>query len=172
MTGRVIVSGRIVASALCAVLILSSLGCGGEKAPPLFPVSGKVMYQGKPVAGAKVAFVAANEDPKKPSAAGRAGAETDADGAYELSWGKDQLAGCPAGNFKVIIFAFQDLGDQADDEVKPPSLIPEMYNNPVTSGLKATVKEEDNEINFNLEGSLAASAGPSGRQRMGPGREE
>ncbi len=122
-------------------------------------MTGKVTYQGKAVPGAKVSFIPANEDPKKPSPAGRAGGETDADGAYELAWGKDQLAGCPAGNFKVIIFAYQDLGDKADDEVKPPSLIPEKYNNPMTSGLKATVKEDDNEINFNLDDAQAGSAG-------------
>ena len=156
MTGRVIELGRAIACGLVAVLILSSLGCGGgEKPPPLFTVTGKVTYQGKGVPGAKIAFIPANEDPKKPAAAGRAGGETDDDGVYELTWGKDQVAGCPAGNFKVIIFAFQDMGDKADDEVKPPSLIPEKYNNPMTSGLTKTVKEDDNEIDFNLDEGVA-----------------
>lgn len=153
MTGRVVVLARTVVCGLLTVLILSSLGCGGgEKPPPLFPVSGKVTYQGKPVPGAKLAFIPANEDPKRPSAAGRASGETDADGEYELAWGVDQIAGSPAGKFKVIIFAFQAVDDQHDSETKPPSLIPEKYDSPITSGLTATVNEDDdNVVNFNLE---------------------
>ncbi|HEY2251236.1 MAG TPA: hypothetical protein VGH74_09255 [Planctomycetaceae bacterium] len=168
MAGRVVVLARTVLCGLAAVLILSSLGCGGaEKPPPLFPVSGKVTYQGKAVPGAKLMFIPADEDPKNPSLGRRASGETDADGAYELWWGKDQVAGCPAGQFKVVIFAYQDLGDKADDEVKPPSLIPEIYNSPATSGLLKTVNEDENEIDFNLEGQVGA-AGQAQPQKLGP----
>lgn len=151
MRGRVFGFARTLACGLCAVVIVSSLGCGsGVKPPELFPVSGKVTYQGRPVPGAKLVFIPAKEDPKKPPTL-RANGETDADGVYELTWGQEQIAGSPAGSFKVFIIAYQAVDATHDSETAPPSLIPEKYNSPVTSGLTAIVKEDgENVANFDL----------------------
>jgi hypothetical protein len=151
MTGRFNILARTVAVSLGTVVIMSSLGCGSSiKAPDLHPVSGTVTFQGIPVPGAKLVFIPANENPAKPSIERSAG-ETDAEGSYELTWGVDEAAGSPAGKFKVIIFAFQDVDSSYDSETKPPSLIPEKYNSPVLSGLTADIKEDaDNVINFEL----------------------
>ena len=143
------VQSRVMAVGLCASIWLSSLGCsGGTKGPDLYPVSGKVTFQGKPLAGAKLMFISAAEDPKKPPAE-RPAAETDAEGSYELTWGDE--AGAPAGKYKVMIFAFKEVDDTHDSESKPPSLIPEKYNSPAGSALTAVVKEDgENVANFDL----------------------
>ena len=151
MSGCFINFARTIAASLCAIVIMSSLGCGsGIKAPRLHPVSGKVTFQGKPVPGATLVFIPANEDPNKPSIERSAG-KTDEQGSYELTWGIDEAIGSPAGKYKVFITAFQEVDDSFDSEAKPPSLIPEKYNSPVSSGLTADVKEnDDNVINFEL----------------------
>ena len=142
---------RTVAIGLLTGVLISSLGCGSSTTvPDLYPASGKVTFEGKPVPGAKLVFIPANEDPKKPSVERSAG-ETDEEGNYELAWGDDQAAGSPAGKYKVIIFAFQKVDSNFDSEDKPASLIPEKYNSPVSSGLTADVKEDsENVINFEL----------------------
>jgi hypothetical protein len=151
MTGRFLVLVRGAAVNLITVVIMSSLGCGsGSKAPELHAVSGTVTYQGKPVPGAKLVFIPANENPAKPSIERSVG-ETDAEGTYELTWGIDEAAGSPAGRYKVIVFAFQEVDSSFDSESKPPSLIPEKYNIPDSSGLTADVKKDaENVINFEL----------------------
>jgi hypothetical protein len=142
---------RAAAGCLGTIVVMSSLGCGsGVKPPALHPVSGKVTFDGKPVPGAMLVFIPANEDPQKPSNERSAG-KTDDEGTYELTWGIDEVAGSPAGKFKVFITAFKAVDENFDNEEKPPSLIPEKYNSPVSSGLTAEVKEGDeNVINFEL----------------------
>jgi hypothetical protein len=138
----------VVACGLVVVACLSSSGCGAKRppVPELSPVSGKITFEGKPVPGAKIVFIPANEDPKKPPET-RPAAESDDAGNYSLMW--DENEGAPPGNYKVIIMAFKQV-DEEDDEVKPPSLIPERYSSPKLSGLKAVVKEDDNVIDFPL----------------------
>jgi len=136
--------------AFAALWALSSFGCGGVKPPDLYAVSGKVTYQGQPVPGAKLVFIPEKEDLKSQPLT-RAGGETDEQGNFEMTWGDDQLVGSPAGSFKVAVYAYEEVGEDHDDEIKPASLIPERYNSPATSGLTATVKQNgENVINFDL----------------------
>ncbi len=77
----------------------------------------------------------------------RPAGKTDADGAYELAWG--EITGAPPGKYNVMITAFKPTDD---DEVKPESLIPEIYGSPKTSGVARVVKEDgDNVINIDLQ---------------------
>jgi hypothetical protein len=112
-------------------------------------VSGKVTIAGKPVPGARVVFVpTTKDDPKKPPSTCPAG-EADAEGNYTLMWGDNE--GAQAGNYKVIIMAFQKHGPGDDTDARPPSLIPDRYTTPASSGLEAVVKEEDENVaNFDL----------------------
>jgi hypothetical protein len=151
MPSRISKSACKVRHGLIGIVILSSVGCGaGTKPPDLYAVSGKVTFQGKPLPGAKLVFIPEKQDAKAPPG-GVPGGETDDDGNFEMTWGTDQIAGAPAGKYKVIVFAYKDLGEAHDDEVKPPSLIPERYNSPTTSGLTATVTDDDdNVVNLDL----------------------
>ena len=147
---RFLVPVRLKAWAVCGALLVAISGCGksGPEIPELFTVSGKVTFEGKPVPGAKVVFIAAKEDPKKPPQL-RPSAEADDEGNYTLMWGDNE--GAPEGSYKVIIMAFKEHGPDDDTETRPPSLIPDRYNSPGSSGLTAVVKEDDeNVVNFDL----------------------
>jgi hypothetical protein len=139
---------RVWGLGVCALICALCQSCGGEAPPELFPVSGRVTYQGKPVPGAKVMFfLDAKENLKQPSPE-RPYGEADDDGNYELAWGEGE--GAPEGKYKVSIMALKPYGPEDDTELKPPSLIPEKYQSPASSGLTAVVKDGDNVVNFEL----------------------
>ena len=159
---------------LVALICGLSLGCGGgEKVPPLFSVTGKVTFQGKPVAGATVIFVPevppatakSKKDADQPVVKQAAG-EADDDGNFELLYGEKHV-GAPAGKYKVAITAVEPLGEGDDSEDRRPSRIPEKFGNPMTSGLTAVVKDEDNVVNFNLvdDGTSGAVSAPNSGAR-------
>jgi hypothetical protein len=132
-------------------------GCGQdgvEGRPKLYPASGVVTYQGKPVAGATVTFFPENQ--QLPSAS----AKTNANGKYVLqTFEADD--GVVAGPHKVSIMkweieAFQVNEDEGDANFKPApppkALVPANYANPGTSKLQATVEESrSNTFDFDLK---------------------
>jgi len=143
---------RAMAWSLCVAAWLSISGCGGEPketVPDLVPVTGKVTYQGKPLADAHVSFIPA-EEKEEATEQGRIlrpSGKTDAAGGYELSWGEH--VGAPPGKYNVVVTALGPLPE--DPEERAPSLIPEAYGNPKTSGLKGVVKDEETVINLDLQ---------------------
>ena len=94
---RVAVLVMLVSAAMLA-------SCGRSDGPPLYPVSGKVMYKGEPAAGAYVVLV--RDAPAVPGAP--AGAEeppsatVEEDGRFTVSSG-ERGEGAPAGKYKVMI---------------------------------------------------------------------
>jgi len=159
--------------ALVVIGVVFSLGCPqqGADRPKTFPVSGTVTLNGQPVEGAIVTFV--------PTAGGKgATGRTDASGKYTLTTFASGDGAVP-GQYNVKIVKFETTGTEAaagpggaemDEEAytaaqdaaqeggeeeaagAPKNLLPEKYADPATSGLKATVKEGDNTIDFALEG--------------------
>lgn len=112
-------------------------------------VSGQVLYNGQPLAGATITFFPLDEKLTR----ARPLAETDSQGNFELSTylAKD---GAPAGDYRVGVMLTEmtspDPGENRDN-FKP--LIPVKYQKPETSGLTATVAEGTNQIQpFRLEG--------------------
>jgi hypothetical protein len=171
MRDRVKIQGRWMCWGMCAILSALSLGCGGgEKIPDLYPVSGKVTYNGKPVPGAIVAFFPdvkvdpKKADPKKPTPKPST-ATADDDGNYVLYWNGGDNEGAPEGKYKVSIVCLKPYGPGDDTEEKAPSLIPERYGNPNTSGLNKIVKDDDNTFNFDLDDSGAGGAAPQAGSR-------
>jgi hypothetical protein len=152
----VAVRKRVLGWGLCALLCASGLGCGGEKIPPLFSVTGKITYNGKPVPGATIMFF----PEAKPASKAKKGEDnqpmprrlkgsTDDDGNYELAFGEDHV-GAPAGKYKVGISAIEFEPGDDEDEARP-NKVPNNYGNPETSGFTAVVKEDgDNVFNFTL----------------------
>ena len=139
---------------LCALICAGGSGCGsGIEVPPLFSVTGKVTYQGKPVPGATIIF-----SPEAPSKTGKGkdpliekiAGETDDDGNYVLVWG-EKNDGAPPGKYKVSIAAVEPFGPDDDSEAPRKNLLPDVYASPQTSGLTWVVKEEDNVANFDLK---------------------
>jgi len=137
-------------------------GCGGgdkwvEGRPPVYPVSGQVMYQGKPLEGASVTFSPVEGEGSEFGASG----QTNAEGRYSLTT-FTQDDGAPAGRYHVTVtkatpIVYPDPRDPSTVNLPPlkveqKHLIPEKYSSPKTTDLEAEVSDSDeNEFNFELE---------------------
>jgi len=131
---------------LAIVASLAAPGCG-RSGPELAPVSGKVTYNGKPVPRGTITF--STDDPKGRNATGVIGPN----GTYILQT-EEPGDGAQLGEYRVSIAAHEDdvvLDYVPAKPVLPKRLIPEKYENPDTSDLKATVKSGSNDIPFDLK---------------------
>lgn len=114
-----------------AVLLLAG-GCS-PAGPVFLPVTGRVLYDGKPLTTGRVIF--------RPDAgrgngwSGEANGELNDQGSYTLKSG--DRVGVPAGWYTVVVFSMKDPNTQ-----KPPEwLIPTRYTDPTRSGLWVEVKD-------------------------------
>ena len=125
---------------VCCALAFSAaaLGCG-KKGPKLYPVKGQVFFMDQPAAGAQVVFQptgGANAE------AGIASGTVGPDGSFALST-YPHGDGAVAGEYNVVVTWMPENARELDN---PKNKLPAKYadsNNPV---LKATVKEEANEV--------------------------
>jgi len=132
-------SGRLL-GLRCALLLLAVAGCG--KPSRSVPAGGRVMLDGKPMAGAAVLF--------SPVAGGVPGrATTAADGSFTLSTfdvGDGAVVGLHrVGVSKMDVTGFVATADGLSGkldgrQIKMQSFVPERYMNPATSGFEATVE--------------------------------
>jgi hypothetical protein len=134
---------------LCCLLCLASLttGCGSER-KPVFPVRGKLTYRGQPMARAQVTYVLLKDGGLSRSASY---ATADANGEYRMSTYL-QYDGVPPGDYVVTIRwpGARRGGNGDDDEKVGPDQLRDAYGYAATSKLRATVHEQDNEIDFRL----------------------
>lgn len=135
----------LVAAVALAALPMAS-GCG-RSGPEMGQVSGKVTYNGQPVPKGTVAFQSLS--PEGRNATGTIGP----DGTYTLQT-EEPGDGALLGDYLVTVTAFEDeqvLDYIPKKPVTPKRLVPEKYENPQTSNLKATVQSGSNDIPLNLE---------------------
>jgi hypothetical protein len=143
------------------LVLLVVAGCGGSSGPELYPATGVVTYQSKPVAGATVTFIPEGK-------ATFASAITDTDGKFDLRTGADR--GVVAGKAAVTVTWFASSGSGPATSMTPEqmqqmqmsgqlteqlekqnqSLIPERYGQAATSGLSFEVTTGKNEFNIAL----------------------
>jgi hypothetical protein len=117
---------------LAGVFLLPT-SCSGRK--PVYPVSGKVLFQGRPAKGAMVKFHP--QDGSDTALVPRG--EVDADGTFRLTT-YQQHDGAPAGRYAVTIFwGVPSKGGDEFDRL----LVPSRYLNPATSGLTAEVPNRE-----------------------------
>ena len=150
---------RQAARVVAAIGLAMTIGCAADRrdVEPTYPVSGTVTFDGEPVEGAQVVFVAVGEG------LGAVGT-TDSSGRYSLTTFQAGDGALP-GEYQVRITQFagavaenpgsdsdEDYVDPGrDDAWVPENLLPAHYADPGTSGLTATVTEGDNSrINFVL----------------------
>ncbi|WP_165226044.1 DUF4198 domain-containing protein [Aquisphaera insulae] len=154
---------RAIVRGIAVSLLAAAVGCSpGTPAGqvPVHPARGQVLYKGKPVANLQVTF--------RPAAAATAGAgassrtadvptptgRTDADGKFQLHTylGSD---GAPAGSYLVGIAPASSPTETRNvmQKVQPDptsraamDAIRGHYSDPDRSGLRAEIKEGDNEI--------------------------
>ena len=126
---------RLVAAVAFSALVV---GCG-SKGPVLYPVSGKVLVNGKAPEHATVVFHpagASGPDAVRPR--GKVGA----DGSFTLT-SYETGDGAPAGEYRVTVELWLSSG-KADEG--PSSRLPARFAKPETSGLTATVAAGPTEL--------------------------
>jgi hypothetical protein len=143
---------------VCAVILVTGLlGCGGGGQDKVYPVTGKITYKGEPMkGGGSIAFIPI-EDRKGKSPGGVVNPDgTFAMGTYTLS------DGSMPGTWRVVINQEtvaepQSVADGSGKKnpksvqlVEPAFKIPYKYSDMMNTPLTATVKEENNVINFDL----------------------
>lgn len=126
---------RSVGCALAGSLALLAASCG-DGGPKLYPVSGKVLYNGQPAEGATVVLHPA--DPKAPKPSATAGA----DGSFTLQT-HPHGEGAPAGDYAVVITWYPPNSRGVEN---PNNKLPDRYADATRSGLKATVKAGPTEL--------------------------
>lgn len=141
MTHRILSARKLATLVLAAASGLLT-GCGSKAASPipLSEVKGVVSYQGQPLANGTIAFMPVN---------GTNTATGDiVNGQYSLST-FTKADGAPQGDFRVAVTAWDKQPGMGVEGV--PS-IPRKYLDPKTSGLTATVSQENSQtIDFPLQ---------------------
>ena len=184
---------RGVFAVLTASVILVITSCGGtdDGLGRRFPVSGKVTYNGKPLAKGSISFV-----PDDPKGVGASGAIEN--GSYAMSTGGNS-DGARSGKYKVTITAKEDSSAKAKAdfekaraalpkgsgtenlgfvprqfvtkaEAEAKSLIPAGYGDVRTTTLTAEVKEQSNTIDFKLSDAERAPRAKGAGERPRPQR--
>jgi hypothetical protein len=129
---------RIVVG-LTAALALASASCSNNN---IYPVSGKVIYQGAPAAGATVFFYRQGADPMNEH---MIMAIVQEDGSFELvcgSLGK----GAPPGQYDVVIEWKQGSGQSKGRPQHGPDKLKGRYADPKHPILHATVEAKSNQL--------------------------
>jgi hypothetical protein len=134
---------RALALALLAVAAIP-LGCG-KSGPEMARVSGKVTYKGQPVPKGTITFV--SSDPGRRNATGVLAP----DGTYRLQT-EEPGDGAMLGDYKVTVSAHDEpvLDYIPAKPVPKKLLVPETYESPQASTLKATVVRGSNTCDFDL----------------------
>jgi len=134
--GRSLLRGLAVTT-----LVLSAGACSSNSERPLYPVRGKVLYQGKPAHRATVWF---HPEAKSESKSARPHAVVEQDGSFKVST-YNTHDGAPAGRYRVIVIWTAPGKFSSDDAGK--SLLPARYSDPQRSGLPVVeIKEGPNEL--------------------------
>jgi len=152
--------------AVFLVGIVSVIGCGKARLPGLTKCEGTVIWNGKPVEGAFVAF-----SPRNNSDGRSAGGATDANGKFKATT-LDDNDGIMPGEYVVTITKMAEtreggpeVGDPTDsrtnrgrhvpETITQTHLIPQVYANRETSGLSATISSKGSkDLLFELVGEI------------------
>lgn len=120
------------------LLATAGAGCGSSDGRvETYPVKGQVLMKGRPVTNGSVVFT--SSDPTATGAVGR----LDQEGRFSLmTYQPDD--GAPAGEYKVVVRAFEDLGPTDDTSTaQPRSLVPRQYTSLDTTPLRKTVNAQE-----------------------------
>jgi hypothetical protein len=150
---------------LALVLAVFAEGCGGSSTPanrdPVYPVSGTIIYKGKPVPGADVTFICQEKDR---AAFGR----TDSNGEFQLTTFSSN-DGAVAGKHTVVVTLIENVAPAKPEAPldspnyapptmadslrapKPKSGLPAKYSDVKTSDLVAVVNADGNNPPVKLE---------------------
>jgi hypothetical protein len=130
--------GRLCASIAGVVCFLLLPGCGSGSGD-LVRVSGTVSYQGSPLEHGSLRFFGPDSRP--------IGCVIRQDGSYEIN--------LPPGDFQVSVSSppRRPASDPTDDTPPPPdpNALPEIFSQPVTSGLTFSVGPQAEPLTYNID---------------------
>lgn len=137
------VPGKMLQLVLLGVLLVP-MGC--QQTETIVPVSGQILVDGQPAAGALVVFHA--EDDKQKA---RPSGHTDDQGRFQLTT-RNRGDGAPPGDYRVtVLWYLVPLTDGSVDETVAQNQLPASYASPQNSGLKVTIRPGSNQLEaFNL----------------------
>ncbi len=123
------------------LLAVACVGCGGDDIE-IASVEGTVTMDGQPLANASVVFV--------PESGRPAGASTDENGKYVLSFGGERQ-GAMLGKNRVRISTLADPSEDDDGNIIPgaPETVPMKYN--TDTELEFVVEQKKNIADFALD---------------------
>ena len=124
-----------------ALLLLALPACGSRR-PDLYPVHGKVFFDGRPAPGALVVFHPIRQtDPNLPKPHGT----VRGDGSFSLgTFAPDD--GAPPGDYNVAVVWLATPAPAASQKGDTPNRLPTRYAHPQTSQLQAQVKGGPTEL--------------------------
>jgi hypothetical protein len=122
---------RLWAALPIMTVLMAALGCK-EGRLPTYPVKGKVVYQGKPLANATVTLNP--EDPAKVKDRHPTGI-TGEDGTFRISTYL-YADGAPAGNYKVTVFLERMMGRDGTGQ----NILPAKYGSAASTPFSAVVE--------------------------------
>jgi hypothetical protein len=124
---------------ICAFVSLCLAFTSCSSAKRIYPVEGKVLFEGKPASGAMVQFHPVSSDEKDPLVPQ---AQVAADGSFRLT-SLEFEDGAPAGRYAVTVFwGVPSKGGDGFDRI----LVPVRYLKSETSGLTAEVPEQETKL--------------------------
>lgn len=133
-----------------ALLILTT-GCTGDNYPSMYPVSGVITMDGKPLANAQLGFVPVTDDGEGFSGVGAA--ESDEQGRFEVYFA--EYTGLPEGSYRVTVELpyFDDADDEGGEGSEQVTMmIPSQYETEDTTPLQIQVQAiENNEISLEIK---------------------
>jgi hypothetical protein len=125
---------RVMGTFLLVALPALFVGGCSEPRVPVFPVMGKVTFQGKPPVGARVVLHAANPqeiDDVAPSG------DVQGDGSFAITV-YEPGDGAPQGEYVATVQWFKMVSG-AGGSGAGPNVLPKKYGSPVTSPIKVSV---------------------------------
>ena len=135
------------------ILAFAAAGCG-PSGPPVGQLYGKITYQGQPVTEGTVSIFSADASGVAGAAVPYgADASLGSDGSYRFQTGE---RGVLLGEYTVAILPPEELeppNPRTPSAMVPKNVanIPKKYRSASTSGLTATVKEGNNEHDFEMK---------------------
>jgi hypothetical protein len=137
---RFVMSFIKFASVGSALLVAVLTGCSGDSRVPVYPVTGKVTFDGKPASGAQVMLNATGEVPKDLALIG----VVNDDGSFKISSYGDG-DGAPAGEYVVTVQWFRVVQSEGGSG-RGPNVVPPKYSTKEASPIKVTVNKAATEI--------------------------
>lgn len=140
----------LLAGFIGVLTLTLGVGCGKGPPPikgklPVFPVKGRLLMDGQPMAAATIIFNPVRKYPKG-AALQRPRAVVDADGNFQVST-YDNDDGAPAGDYKVTLSwkgPLEGVNSEQKDEL--PEKVPQMFQEARRSLLRVQIKEGENTL--------------------------